>query len=50
MKAPLTLIKPAKQRSKSAISNNMFHDPNHIEDAPTKSRDNVEHFDFVGPQ
>ena len=50
MKAPLTIIKPLKQRSKSALTSNMFHDPNYIEDQPTVSRDNAEHFDFVGPQ
>jgi len=28
----------------------MFQDPNYIDDEPTVSRHNVEHFDFVGPQ
>ena len=28
----------------------MFQDPNYINDVPTVSRENIEHFDFVGPQ
>ena len=31
MKGPLTLIKPLKQRSKSAITHNMFQDPEAVE-------------------
>lgn len=50
MKGPLTIMKPIKQRSKSAITTNMFQDPNKIDDTPISTRENVEHFDFVGPQ
>lgn len=49
MKGPLTLIKPLKQRSKSALTKNMFRDPDQLEEAPSTSRENIEHYDFVGP-
>lgn len=50
MKGPLTLMKPWKQRSKSAITQNMFHDPNRIESDNPPQKDNMEHYDIVGPQ
>lgn len=50
MKAPFTVIKPFKQRSKSAITQNMFQDPNHVQEVAASTRENIEHFDFVGSQ
>lgn len=49
MKGPLTLIKPLKQRSKSALTKNMFQDPNRLEENTSTSRENIEQYDFVGP-
>lgn len=50
MKGPLTLIKPLKQRSKSAITHNMFQDPEAVEQTPTTSKPIKESYDVVGPQ
>lgn len=41
MKGPLTLMKPLKQRSKSALTTNMFQDPDKIEDTPMTARENI---------
>jgi hypothetical protein len=49
MKGPLTVIKPLKQRSKSAITNNMFQDNDNFEEMAHSIRAKHECYDFVGP-
>ena len=49
MKDSFTIIKPIKQRSKSAFTTNMFRDPNQLEQQQIKVRENAQTFDFVGP-
>jgi hypothetical protein len=48
MKGSLTLYKPIKQRSKSAITANMFQQDDSSEPLP-HLRDQLETYDFVGP-
>ena len=40
MKGTATLIKPIHQRSKSAISHNMFKNEDEVEELPSASREN----------
>ncbi len=49
MKGSFTIMRPIKQRSKSAITNNMFQDPDKIEEDDIKVRYNIEQYDLVGP-
>ena len=49
MKGPLSVIKPLKQRSKSAITNNMFQQNDHFEERAPVVRAKHESYDFVGP-
>jgi hypothetical protein len=49
MKGSLTIMKPLKQRSKSALTSNMFQDPDKVEADSLLHRENIEQYDFVGP-
>ena len=49
MKKPATLIRPAKERSKSAITSNMFADLENNAQLVQLSTENHETYDFVGP-
>ena len=49
MKGSFTIMKPLKQRSKSALNSNMFQDSDKVDADPLLHRENIEHYDFVGP-
>lgn len=49
MKGTVTIYRPLKGRSKSAVCNNMFEDTDKIEEDIKPVRNQHQSYDFVGP-